>query len=787
MVENQYIVDIGTNADPTPIEELGGAIQTAIDNAENLNNSFNIDTSSIEEAEAALQKLEESDQAYYAADVDEWGFPIVQGAEEAANALDNASESASGLKDELGGIDSSSLQETANNANEASDSIDSASDSISVAGAGAGALAGIGIGAFFMGAANSAGNAKASTEALATNYNLTGAALDNVTNKISELSSATGVSKGEIRNTANMVGKLGVTSTDSALGITKLGAQLSWLTDGTNDYTAQFSQMMGKFVGMDTIPSRALTRIGINMDEMAARSGRTKEEVKELWKSMTPDERANFLTKYGLDAEKAKDANEGLQTSFDTLKDKFGNSLAALATSVGTMVLPILIPAFEAATTAIIGLVDGFKWLNSVTGGAAGWFVGIVGGIFAFASLAPGVKLVFNNFKDGIGIIKGLPGTVSGAFNKINTAINGQGPGVNSLRYKYNNLKLAAQNMGTGIKNTLTSTGTKISGFATTAGGKLKSVGTAFLNAGRQALISAGRFVLAGAQAAASAIKTGILTIATWLQTAAQTALNLVMSINPIYLIVMAIIALIAVLAYLYYNNETVRNAINGLWAGLQQVGQVIYGVLIGAWNALVGALTGAYNAVVGFVTGGIAWISQLPARIQMYLTMVIGRVLAWGSNLINQGRATATKFVGTVVSCFTSLPGKIYNAIKGVADKVKSVFANAGTAAWNAFVAALDSVSGGLASIAINAVQGAVSGGDSGYTAGGDFTTASTGYTSPNLDKSINQSSNNGTNYNFYNTNDFTGIIDQDAAEYIVDVMTRKTKEELLKIGKAI
>jgi len=227
----------------------------------------------------------------------------------------------------------------------------------------------------------------------------------------------------------------------------------------------------------------------------------------------------------------------------------------------------------------------------------------------------------------------------------------------------------------------------KIGKSAKNVGGKLKHLGTAFYNSGRQALIAAGNYLRAGLQAAVGAVRTAIMTAATWLMAAAQTALNFVMSINPIFLIVMAIVALIAVLAYLYYNCEEVKAVIDGLWQGLQQVAGIIWGALIGAWNALVGALTGAYDAIVNFVTGAIEWICQLPGQIWSFLSSVISSIISWGSSILTAGLNAARNFINGVMGFFTSLPSRVYNAIRGVVDHFRSVFASAGQAAYNAML----------------------------------------------------------------------------------------------------
>lgn len=761
MVENQYIIDISTNADPTPIEELGDKIQTVVEAANELNDTpINIDA-------------------------DGTGLDdVAQSSEGVADGLDSASNSAGNLKDELSGIDSSTLQETANNANEASDSIDNVSDSISVAGAGAGALAGVGIGAFFLEAAESAGTASDSLTAIDLNLQKAGASasmIRNIDTNISAAANETGRSAGKVRTAFQSWTAAGVTTGSTMERLFEIGSATAFTNPRVS--LEGFTSALQMSIQRGTLNDRILQNMGTSMDQLTQKTGYTKEELNDMYAAMTPDERASFLAQYAGDMEAVKKANTDFKTSWEGTKEAISKSVGGMIRSIGDVMLPSLVPALQLAADVLSKFTDGFKWLNTVTGGAAGWFVGIVGGIFAFTSLAPGVKLVFDNFKNGIDIITGLPKTVSNAFSSINTAINGQGPGVNSLRYRFMNLKTSAHNMSMGIKSSFDGVASKISTFASTAGGKLKSAGSALLQygkdaltAGKNALLGAGRFIIASAQRAAAWIAETApkvaATISNWALAASEYALLL-----PILLVVAAIIAVVAVLWYLYNNNETVRAGIDWLIASF--------------WN-FVGMLGQIPAAIQGFVSSGIAWISQLPGRIWMYLIAIIARVMAWGSNLINQGRATATKFVGTVVSFFTSLPGKIYNAIKGVVDYFRKVFTDAGMAAYNAMLATPilgDLIRAGGDAISWIMKGGNTAGGDTGggYAAGGDFTTASTGYKPPNLDRNINQSSNNGNTYNYYNTNDLKGIIDKDAAEYIIDTITKKTREDLLKIGKAV
>jgi hypothetical protein len=145
-------------------------------------------------------------------------------------------------------------------------------------------------------------------------------------------------------------------------------------------------------------------------------------------------------------------------------------------------------------------------------------------------------------------------------------------------------------------------------------------------------------------------------TIATKLATAAQWLWNAALAANPIGIVVVAIIALIAVLAYLYNSNETVRNAINWLWAGLQQLGGYIYGGLLAAWNALVGALSWVWDILVqvgSFIMGTFmsAWnaITSAMSPIISALGKLWGALQKVFGGWLNQKGAEANVILGAI------------------------------------------------------------------------------------------------------------------------------------------
>ena len=78
----------------------------------------------------------------------------------------------------------------------------------------------------------------------------------------------------------------------------------------------------------------------------------------------------------------------------------------------------------------------------------------------------------------------------------------------------------------------------------------------------------------------AAAIKTAILTGATNVLTAAQTALNFVMNMNPIGLVIAAVVGLVAAFVILWKKSEKFRNFWIGLWEKIKEVAGF-------AWEAL--------------------------------------------------------------------------------------------------------------------------------------------------------------------------------------------------------
>ena len=184
----------------------------------------------------------------------------------------------------------------------------------------------------------------------------------------------------------------------------------------------------------------------------------------------------------------------------------------------------------------------------------------------------------------------------------------------------------------------------------------------------------------------------------------AQAALNFVMALNPIVLVVAAIVALIAILVYLYYTNEDVRNAVNGLWDAMVNAWNTITSTVMAAVQGVITYLQNLYMNIVA--TGQNIWnnilsvlsfIASVPGRVGTYLSNIISRVASFASNVISRFRTAATNAVNSFITGIASLPGRVYNELQKTLSRVMewgsqivSRLGSIAQQAWQAFIRGL-------------------------------------------------------------------------------------------------
>jgi hypothetical protein len=247
------------------------------------------------------------------------------------------------------------------------------------------------------------------------------------------------------------------------------------------------------------------------------------------------------------------------------------------------------------------------------------------------------------------------------------------------------------------LKTTLIDAGTA----AKNAALSMLDLGRKTLTAGANALKSAGMWVIQKAQLIATTIAEKAAAIAQW-------ALNVAMSMNPIMLVVIAIGLLIAALAYLYFNNEQVRAAIDGLGQSLMALGQTIYDWVIGAWNSFISTIQMVWSSIVSFAQGiittgmnavnwvttsflaGVAFLASLRGRIWTILSNIINKVISWGRSIASNFLSSASKSVSNFISYISQIPGKLATELSNALNKVNEWAATLPQKFWDAGVNAV-------------------------------------------------------------------------------------------------
>lgn len=167
-----------------------------------------------------------------------------------------------------------------------------------------------------------------------------------------------------------------------------------------------------------------------------------------------------------------------------------------------------------------------------------------------------------------------------------------------------------------------------------------------------------GRYVVKAASATAATAATVAHTVATGAMTAAQTALNLVMSANPIALVVIAVVALTAGIILLYRNSETFREIVQRAFEvatlGIRTTIAVIE-LVVGwfrdlgpiardAWEAVSRAVEDRIDDAKGFVEDLVDFVKDAPRDAASFVADQFSRMFApiqdaiqWVQDLIDK------------------------------------------------------------------------------------------------------------------------------------------------------
>ena len=340
------------------------------------------------------------------------------------------------------------------------------------------------------------------------------------------------------------------------------------------------------------------------------------------------------LTTVGDEFNNVKGAMDGVK---EVKYDNLGSMLESLKRQLGDVALEAgneLMPAIEEIISGIQGLVTWFKNLDPET-------KAMIGNITKVAAVAGPILIIFSKM---IGVIK----NVSDAFSTFGKAVG------NAL----NKDSVFRKGLSSGIS---------------TIGKYAKSIGTAALNFGKlavQTALSTAKFIAQKAAMLASTIATNAMAVA-------QAALNLVMSMNPITLIIIAIVALIAIIAVLWTKCEWFRDGvmavINVIWSAIQSAAQFVMNIFSTIFTFIQNIVQGyvnfwitAFSTVTSFIYNNVLLpIYNFFSSIFQSICNIISNVISFIKNGFSQAASFVKNIFSNVKNAISSLFSGIVNIIK--------------------------------------------------------------------------------------------------------------------------
>ena len=220
----------------------------------------------------------------------------------------------------------------------------------------------------------------------------------------------------------------------------------------------------------------------------------------------------------------------------------------------------------------------------------------------------------------------------------------------------------------------------------------------------------------------------------------AQQLLNVVMSANPLGIVLTLVGALVAAIVALWTTNEGFREAVMNAWQGIQDfVGNAIQAIvdfftnldttisqlpqMFADWlNSVIATVTewvsnmAAQAASAGsqFVSNVVNFIANLPANVASFLSNVISNVIGWVSNMASNASRAGSQFLSNAINFVSQLPGRIASFLGNVisnlgswAGQMASRGAEGARNMFNAVVNGLTSLPGRVLSIGSDIVRG--------------------------------------------------------------------------------
>lgn len=231
-----------------------------------------------------------------------------------------------------------------------------------------------------------------------------GQVTESMKSDISATSTATGRSGAIVRNFFNQMGIAGVKNTKL---IGKSFESLSGFAYQSGQDIETMIGKMQKMVMTGTVSNRMLASMGLSTEKLGQAMGVTADEVKNVFSSMSNEERMNALVKAMGDGTKA---NEMYKESWEGVKEKASAEFAGLMGAIGTPILQFMIPIMQQLTQIVTTITSAFKKLPAPIQTAIGGILAGAIGLTTFAGMIPAFTKAIDGLKSGFGTLSNIAG-----------------------------------------------------------------------------------------------------------------------------------------------------------------------------------------------------------------------------------------------------------------------------------------------------------------------------------------------------------------------------------------
>ena len=487
-----------------------------------------------------------------------------------------------------------------------------------------------------------------------------GIPVDKMKESVSSLSSETGRAGGSIRESFIAMSSAGVTEL-SAMESAFKGASAQSFILGTD-----VESLVNKFSGMamkSSIAEKTLKGTGITVEELGNAlgiQGATIEDVNAKWETMDTNARMAALGQASAMNE-GKDANDAFKNSWEGLQAQIDIAKGRLEVLVGNVLLPVLVPALEAAARVLDWLGNTF---SAVMDGPLGTFISIIG------SVGAGLILLLGGIT---AVTAGMGFFTASLWPAITASWALLAPWLPFIAAAVV-IVAAIYEIG------------KAFGWWTDASSMMDAIW-----AGIQRLWDA--FIN---HPDVQALIQGITDAWNWLVPAVTGVVNAIMEFFGITT---------------GGQFDFVRMAIDNIGLAWQIMTAPIRTVIslvswaIGIFNQFASGQMSLKDALT------LVWVT-IRTMIAGVLGNIVSRIIRWGAQIVSVARVRVNLFVLTVVNFFKSLPGKVFSALIAVVSRITgaiSAWIGAAKGKVHSVIHAITSPFSGVASDISSALSGVV------------------------------------------------------------------------------